>query len=73
MRQTLSLARYVRWADAVKAGKDQATIKRLFEDATSLDPGGRNIPQCAFGYPSMKPLVDALKSQSLFDVPHQRC
>jgi len=71
LRQTISLARYARWAEAQKAGKDPALVAALWKKADAGDPGGRYIPTCGLDSPVMKTLMAALKQKAMQAATYQ--
>lgn len=61
-RQTLSLARYGKWAVAKRAGKDAAVVRALLKEAQENDPGARQVPACALEWPPLAFLKQNLEA-----------
>ena len=60
-RGSLSLALYGKWAKAVREGRDPSEVRALLAAAQKNDPGARQVPTCALGWPPMQFVADALQ------------
>lgn len=72
-RQTLSLALYGKWAQAVKDGKPAAAQDALYETANGNDPGGRQLPECATNSKSVGFVFEAVAKKGIERQSMQRC
>ena len=72
-RGTLSLALYGQWAEAVRDGKDKATVEELFRKAYANDPNGRMIPTCAAEWKPLEFVFTALDSKALHVQDMRKC